>query len=288
MSVLINYLQGSVFDIPLQDRLGLDSLIIFRKQGFHPMDILTLDYLNNPNPRICSEKTLIFNYNKAPRKGMVYKIIAEKLDGIAALGARRVGISQLEYSDHFGKTLEDSSADDLLKQCVGRWVEEKGDSCSLESINILIDSKCKSVLASRLIDCEGNVFDEDFLSLRQIGGIFAPIQRGFSASQGTWMGYERNQKEGVLLETYFYDKGEEKELTVEEYRNLGYRVLDGFAAQGVKNIATFGMYLKDDDGHELTKGDDDTQIKGILADWVKKNSDKGITVYYVNFYHPQN
>lgn len=145
MSVEIISLYGSVFDRSLQDELGLDSLAIFRKHGFNPMEVFTGEYLEDPNPRIDREKTLVYNMCSAPKKGMVYGIVSRQIDAIAALGGNRVGISQLEYSERDGSIIDDSRADEWLKQCVERWVEEKGESSGLESIAIMIDNRCKSI-----------------------------------------------------------------------------------------------------------------------------------------------
>jgi hypothetical protein len=121
-----------------------------------------------------------------------------------------------------------------------------------------------------------------------IDAIIDPIKRGFSESQGSWMGYIRNPANGVKLVSFMYDRERESALTVNEYKKMMNGLIDALVYQKAKVIATFPLYLTDEYGAELPRSKDDETVMAYLTDWLQRHPDKDVRLLYVDGYAPRN
>jgi hypothetical protein len=209
---------------------------------------------------------------------------------ISDKGGRTIGISQVEFSDRDGEIIDDRQADEMLLRMVTRYMEGQGSLLPIKKIYILIDQRCKSIPA-RTRACEHvycRMFDKDFVERMGIDAIIDPIKRGFSESQGSWMGYIRNPENGVKLVSFMYDRERESALTVNEYKKMMNGLIDALVYQKAKVIATFPLYLTDEYGAELPRSKDDETVMAYLTDWLQRHPDKDVRLLYVDGYAPRN
>ena len=132
------------------------------------------------------------------------------------------------------------------------------------------------------------MFDKDFVERMGIDAIIDPIKRGFSESQGSWMGYIRNPARDVKLVSFMYDRDRESALTVNEYKKMMNGLIDALVYQKAKVIATFPLYLTDEYGEELPRSKDDETVMAYLTDWLQRHPDKDVRLLYVDGYAPRN
>ena len=133
----------------------------------------------------------------------------------------------------------------------------------------------------------GHSFDARLVRGMGIEAVIDPIKRGFSESQGSWMGYIANPVRNVKLVSFMYDRKPETMLTVKEYRKLMNGLIDAFVYQGVRVIATFPIYLAAEDGTELPKSQDDAIVLDYLDEWLQNHPDKDVRLLYIDGYIPR-
>ena len=277
----IKMMEGSVFDKDLQRQLGLDSLVVFRRHGFNPMDVFTDEYLADPSPEL-EERTVIWSFGRHPNEFSVRRRLAEMLSEVADKGGCTVGISQIEFCDRNGEIMDDRRADEMLLRMVTRYMEGPGSLLPIRKIFILVDPRCKAGGVRRRVPprpgeripvrtgvCEQvycRMLNRHFVERMGIDAIIDPIKRGFSESQGSWMGYIRDPARGVKLVSFMYDQSPERALTVKEYAKMMNGLIDALVYQGAKVIATFPLYL---------------------TDWLQRHPDKNVRLLYVDGYTPR-
>ena len=127
----------------------------------------------------------------------------------------------------------------------------------------------------------------DLIRRTGIEAVIDPIKRGFSESQGSWMGYIAHPVEGVKLVSFMYDRTPESALTIKEYTKMMDGLIDALVYQKAKVIATFPLYLIHDDGTELTKGEDDTAVKDYLDGWLRRHPDEDVRLLFIDGYTPK-
>ena len=300
--VEIKMMEGSIFNKELQTQLGLDGLVVFHKQGFNPMDVFTCEYLADPSPELV-ERTVVWSFGRHPSELSVRRKLAEMLSEVAEKGGRTIGISQIEFRDREGEVIDDRRADEKLLQMVSRFMDGPGSLLPIEKIYILIDKRCKMTGARRRIPpmsrqripsgtgaCEQvycRMLNKSFVERMGIDAIIDPVKRGFSESQGSWMGYIRNPAHGVKLISFMYDREPESALTVKEYTKLMNGLIDALVYQKAKVIATFPLYLVDENGRELSRSKDDETVMAYLTDWLQRHPDKDVRLLYVDGYTPR-
>lgn len=142
----IQMMDGSIFNAALQKQLGLDGLVIIHKDGFNPMNLLTHDYLDNPNPELV-ERTAVWTLGQEPSVIMVRHKVAEMLSEVSDKGGRIIGISQIDFRDRDGVVIDDRRADEMLLRIVSDYMNSLGALLPVEKIYILIDQQCKPVSA---------------------------------------------------------------------------------------------------------------------------------------------
>lgn len=285
----IKMMDGSIFDKDLQRELGLDGLVVFHKQGFNPMDVFTHDYMADPSPDLV-DRTAVWSFGRHPSEMLVRHKLADMLCEVSGKGGRTIGISQVEFSDREGEIIDNRQADEMLLRMVSRYLEGQGSLLPIKKIYILIDQRCQSIPA-RTRACEHvycRMFDKDFVESMGIDAIIDPIKRGFSESQGSWMGYIRNPANGVKLVSFMYDRERESALTVNEYKKMMNGLIDALVYQKAKVIATFPLYLTDEYGAELPRSKDDETVMAYLTDWLQRHPDKDVRLLYVDGYAPRN
>ena len=300
--VEIKMIEGSVFDKDLQGKLGLDGLVVFRRRGFNPMDVFTSEYLRDPSPDLV-ERTAVWSFGRHPVEGLVRRKLAEMLSEVSDNGGRTIGISQIEFCARDGEIIDDCRADEKLLQMVGRYMDGQGSLLPIRTIYILIDPRCKMSGARRFVSprpgrwvpartgaCEQvpcRMLNKSFVERMGIDAIIDPIKRGFSESQGSWMGYVRNPAHGVKLVSFMYDRDPGSALTVKEYTKMMNGLIDALVYQKAKVIATFPLYLTDEDGKELTRSQDDATVMAYLTDWLQRHPDKDVRLLYLDGYTPR-
>ena len=283
----IEMLEGNVFDKNLQRWLKLDSLVVFRRHGFNPMEILTDNYLLNPSLELV-DRTAIWSYDRNPSEPMVRRELAKMLSEVSERGGHTIGISQIEFSGPNGETIEDNRADEMLLRIVRRFMNGPGSLLPIKKIYILIDPECKSIAARgpyvatprkhtsvRTGHCE-RIFgrlDKAFIEKQGIDAIIDPIKRGFHISQGSWMKYISCPAENVKLVSFMYDRTPDCALTVKEYQKMMNGLIDALVYQKARVIATFPLYLTDEYGKELSKNQDDAIVIDYLNDWLQRHPD---------------
>lgn len=142
----------------------------------------------------------------------------------------------------------------------------------------------------RTRQCERIVggLNRGFVRRLGIDAIIDPIKRGFSESQGSWMGYIREPAEDVKLVSFMYDRVPESALSVKEYTKMMDGLIDALVYQNARVIATFPLYLTDEDGKELTRSQDDATVMAYLNDWLERHPDKDVRLLYIDGYTPRN
>ena len=250
----IRIMYGSVFDKDLQRALGLDGLVVFRRHGFNPMDVFTDEYLADPSPELAG-KTAVWSFGRHPGEMLVRHKLAEMLSEVSDKGACTIGISQIELCDGDEEIIDDGRADEMLLKMVTRYMEGTGSLLPITKIYILIDQRCKMAGARRRVPlmparrrparsgvCEHaycRMLNKGFVERMGIDAIIDPIKRGFSESQGSWMGYIRNPAHGVKLVSFMYDREPGSALTVKEYKKMMNGLIDALVYQKARVIATF-------------------------------------------------
>ena len=142
----IQMMDGSIFDRALQKELGLDGLVVFHRDGYHPMNVFTTNYLKDPNPELV-DRTAVWYYSGGPSEIRVWNKVAEMLSEVSDKGGRVIGISQIEFSDRNGAVIDDRRADEMLLRIVSDYMGGLGALLPIEKIYILIDQRCKPVTA---------------------------------------------------------------------------------------------------------------------------------------------
>ena len=130
------------------------------------------------------------------------------------------------------------------------------------------------------------ILNKEFVEHMGIDAIIDPIKRGFSESQGSWMGYIRNPAHGVKLVSFMYDRTPESALSVKEYTKMMDGLIDALVYQKARVIATFPLYLTDENGVELSRSKDDETVMAYLTDWMQRHPDKNVRLLYVDGYSP--
>lgn len=133
----------------------------------------------------------------------------------------------------------------------------------------------------------GRSLDQRLIQRLGIDAIIDPIKRGFSESQGSWMGYISNPVEGVNLVSFMYDRTPGSILTVKEYRKMMNGLIDALVYQKAKVIATFPLYLADEEGIELSKSQDDATVIDYLNSWLQLHPEKDVRLLYIDGYTPK-
>lgn len=144
----IKMMEGSVFDKDLQRQLGLDGLVVFRRHGFNPMEAFTVEYLSNPSPEL-ADRTAVWSFGVDPSEMLVRQKLTKMLFEVSEKGGCTIGISQIAFRDQNGDLIEDNRADEMLLRMVHRFIEGPGSLLPIRKIYILIDSRCKSIVARR-------------------------------------------------------------------------------------------------------------------------------------------
>ena len=297
----IKMMDGSVFDKDLQARLGLDGLVVFHKIGFNPMNLFTREYVSNPSPNLVG-RTAIWTFDRQPSDYLARTRLREMLAEVAEKGARTIGISQVELRDLNGEVIEDRRADEMLLKMVSSFMDNLGALLPIDKIYILIDDRCKSVLAKRIVPpragkhipartgaCEQvfcRMLNKRFVERMGIDAIIDPIKKGFSESQDSWMGYVKDPAHGVKLVSFMYDRTPESALSVKEYKKMMDGLIDALVYQKAKVIATFPLYLTDENGNELSRSKDDETVMAYLTDWLQRHPDKDVRLLYIDGYTP--
>lgn len=280
----IEFVKGSIFNIELQDSLGLDSIIAYVPDGFNPMELKWEDYRLNPNTRI-DDLSLIYRYNDGnipiPKEFNVPAIVAATLDEICRRGARKIGISQITFNGMMGDSFDGDVADKVLSKCVREWIAKGNNSSKIDEIYLILDPDCTAKKQSTVASYQGHV-GHTFITLKHIDAVFAPTEKTSTVPMPS-----ESRNPNVEVERYYYERGTEEELTVAEYKEKITEFLDAMDFAGLKRIATYGLYLKDESGNELSKKEDDEAVLGILREWVDNNKDRGVTIHYVNHYFPK-
>lgn len=300
--VEIKMMPGSVFDKSLQRELGLDGLVVFRRHSFNPMDVFTTEYLRDPSPELVG-RTAIWSFDRHPTAATAQRKLAEMLSEVSDKGARTIGISQIELCGWDGEVIDDRRADEWLRQAVGRYMDGLGSLLPIRKIYILIDSRCKMPGPRRVVPprpgrqipartgaCEQvpcRMLNKRFVERMGVDAIIDPIKRGFSESQGSWMGYIQNPAHGVKLVSFMYDRDPGSALKVSEYKKMMNGLIDALVYQNAKVIATFPLYLTDEDGNELSRSKDDETVMAYLTDWLQRHPDKNVRLLYLDGYTPQ-
>ncbi len=133
----------------------------------------------------------------------------------------------------------------------------------------------------------GRSLDQRLIQRLGIDAIIDPIKRGFSESQGSWMGYISNPVEGVNLVSFMYDRVPESLLTVREYKKMMNGLIDALVYQKAKVIATFPIYLADEDGNELSRSQDDAAVIDYLNSWLLSHPNVDVRLLYIDGYSPR-
>lgn len=150
-------------------------------------------------------------------------------------------------------------------------------------------SRTGQIIPSRTGICEQvycRMLNKEFVEHMGIDAIIDPIKRGFSESQGSWMGYIRNPAHGVKLVSFMYDRTPESALSVKEYTKMMDGLIDALVYQKARVIATFPLYLTDENGVELSRSKDDETVMAYLTDWLQRHPDKNVRLLYVDGYSP--
>ena len=129
--------------------------------------------------------------------------------------------------------------------------------------------------------------DQRLIQKLGIDAVIDPIKRGFSESQGSWMGYISDPVEGVTLVSFMYDRVPESLLTVREYKKMMNGLIDALIYQKAKVIATFPIYLADEEGNELSRSQDDAIVIEYLNSWLQLHPEKDVRLLYIDGYSPK-
>ena len=64
-------------------------------------------------------------------------------------------------------------------------------------------------------------------------------------------------------------------------------LIDALVYQKARVIATFPLYLTDEEGKELSRSKDDETVMAYLTDWLQRHPDEDIRLIYLDGYNPR-